>query len=255
MVRVTSDAFHEKLTAGTDEIVLNGPPDDLRGSIMISNKHDDVLKVKSLPLAHDKKLFAAIGQAPTLKLSARLNPGEQKLVELRHQISSTTAPGVYENTMMVGGEQRKVKIIVQSVMSIEVYPDHFVFAGCKPGTVHTAMFTLTNTGNMPFQVPDVRHVAALDMDMLCRAFGIAMRSGASVGAVQALDEVAKNIQEHLPDWADSRVEERGKTVEPGGRMLVHVHITMPKNSDPAKDYSGSMRFWDREITYSIKAQY
>lgn len=254
MVKVTSGAFHEKLSAGNDDIILNGPPGDLRGHIRISNKNNDTLKVKSLPLSFDQKLRTATGIDAALNLSARLNPGEEKMVEVWHQVNAFTAPGTYENTIMVGGEKRSVKIIVQAVIDIDIHPQHFAFVGSKPGTVHTAVFTLTNLGNVPFQVPEVKHVAALDMDFLCRAFGMGMRTSGAAGAMQVLDEVAKNMQAHLPDWAPAQVEETGKTIAPGDKLMIHVHITMPKNSDPKKDHSGSMRFWDKEISYAIKAQ-
>lgn len=254
MLRVTSGAFHEKLSAGTDDIILNGPPDDLRGHIFISNKNNDTLKVKSLPLFHDKKLSKSMGADAALNLSCRLSPGEEKMVEVWHQVSPLTAPGSYENTIMVGGEKRKVKIIVQQQISIDIHPRHFTFTGTAAGTVHTAIFTLTNLGNISFQVPEVKHVAALDMDMLCRAFGMGMRSGGSEGVVQMLDEVTKNMQNNLPDWASARVDENGKVLEPGEKKLVHLHITLPKNSDDKKDYSGNIRFWDQDITYLVKAQ-
>jgi hypothetical protein len=254
MVRVTSGAFHEKLSAGNDEIILNGPPGDLRGHILISNRNNDTLKVKSLPLSQDQKLRdSKTGDVAALNLSCRLNPGEEKMVEVWHQVNANTAPGVYENTIMVGGEKRNVKIIVQGVIDIDVHPRHFMFTGSNPGTVHTAILTLVNLGNIPFQVPEVKHVAALDMDFLCRAFGVGMRSGGAT-AMEALDQVAKNMQAHLPDWASAEVKENGAVVDSGGKMLVHINITMPKNSDPKKDYAGNIRLWDQDLSYSVKAQ-
>jgi hypothetical protein len=254
MVRVTSGAFHEKLSAGNDEIILNGPPGDLRGHILIGNNNNDTLKVKSLPLSQDQYLRSTSGNEASLHLSCRLNPGEVKMVEVWHQVNAATAPGTYENTIMVGGEQRKVKMIVQAVLDIEMHPQHFVFTGSSPGTVHTAVFTLVNLGNIGFQVPEVKHVAALDMDFICRALGMGTRSSGLKNATQVLDEIAKNIQANLPDWANAQVEESGQLLEPGGKMLIHLHITMPKNSEPSKDYSGNVRFWNQELTYSVKAQ-
>jgi hypothetical protein len=254
MLRVTSGAFHEKLSAGTDDIILNGPPGDLRGHIFISNKNTDTLKVKSLPLFHGSKLSKLMGADASLSLSCRLNPGEEKMVEVWHQVNPLTAPGTYENTIMVGGEKRKVQIVVQQQISIDVHPHHFTFTGTTAGTVHTAIFTLANLGNIPFQVPEVKHVAALDMDMLCRAFGMGMRSAGSGGVIQMLDEVTKNMQSNLADWANARIEENGNILEPGEKKLIHLHITLPKNSDSKKDYSGSIRFWDQDITYLVKAQ-
>ncbi|MCG2613409.1 hypothetical protein LZZ85_03920 [Terrimonas sp. NA20] len=254
MVRVTSGAFHEKLSAGNEEIILNGPPGDLRGHILVSNHNNDTLKVKSLPLSQDQQLRGTAGMDASLNLSCRLHPGEAKMVEVWHQVDSFTAPGEYENTIMVGGEQRKVKIIVQGVIEIDIHPRHFVFTGTNAGTRHTAVFMLSNLGNIPFQVPDVKHIAALDMDLICRAFGMGMRIGGAGGAMSALDEVAKNMHANLPDWANAEIEENGQVLEPGAKQMIHLQITMPKNSDGKKDYGGNVRFWDQELTYMVKAQ-
>lgn len=253
MLRITSGAFHEKLTAGKDEIILNGPPADLRGHIFISNKNTDTLRVKSLPIFHGKKLGAVMGTDQAIRLSCRLVPGEEKMVELWHQVHPYTEPGIYESSIMVGGEKRSVKMVVQQHIEIDVQPSSFTFLGTEPGNVHTAVFTLTNLGNIPFEVPDVKHVAALDMDMLCRAFGVAMRQSGAEGYEGMLNEVSKNIQTNLPDWARSTVKESGSVLNPGEKMLINVSITMPKNCDAGRDYNGNMRFWDKDLSYVIKS--
>ncbi|MEP6846100.1 MAG: hypothetical protein ABI861_08850, partial [Panacibacter sp.] len=136
---------------------------------------------------------------------------------------------------------------------INIYPSAFTFQETGPGKTHTAQFTLTNTGNLPFQVPDVKHVAALDMDLLCRAFGFGFRSKAAEGYMPVLDEIVKNINSNIADWASAKVEEYGEVVLPGASLIIHMHITLPQNTDARKDYAGSVRFWDKEITYVVKS--
>ncbi|MBC7875337.1 MAG: hypothetical protein H7Y01_15155 [Ferruginibacter sp.] len=251
MLRITSGAFHEKLTAGKEEIILNGTPGDLRGHIFISNKNNDTLKVKSLPIMHGSKT-GTMGTENVLRLSCRLNPGEEKMVNLLHQVHPSTPPGTYESTIMVGGENRKVKMVVQQLIKIDIQPSSFTFLGSEPGKTHTSEITLTNLGNIPFQVPDVKHVATLDMDMLCRAFGVAMRKSGS-GYEEILNDISKNIQSNLPDWAQASIAENGAVLQPGEKLLIHISITIPKNCDPQNDYNGSMRFWDKVISYVIKS--
>ena len=253
MLRITSGAFHEKLSAGKEEIILNGPPGDLRGHIFISNKNNDTLKVRSLPMTLSNKLGNTMGTDNALRLSCKLNPGEEKMVDLLHQLHPSTPPGTYESTIMIGGENRKVKIVVQQIIKINIHPSGFTFLGSEPGKTHTAELTLTNLGNIPFQVPDVTHVATLDMDMLCRAFGMALRKSGS-GYEDVLNDISRNIQSNLPDWAKANVGESGTILQPGEKLLIHISITIPKDCDPKKDYSGSIRFWDKNISYVIKSQ-
>jgi hypothetical protein len=253
MLTVTSEAFHEKLNVGDEEIILNGPPANLRGHIFLSNNNDDPLRVRTLSLVHDTAKGMQVQGGSQLRLSCKLKPGEKIMKSLSHSISPQTAPGVYESLLMVGGQQRKVKMIVQSNIEIDIYPESFTFQDTSPGKVHTAIFTLTNLGNVSFEVPDIKHVAALDMDMLCRAFGFAFRSKGAEGFTPVMDEITKNIQGTLPDWAAATVEEIGTVLAPGQRLIIHLNISMPRNADPKKDYSGEVRFWDKDISFVIKS--
>ena len=69
-----------------------------------------------------------------------------------------------------------------------------------------------------------------------------------------MDEIARIINRYLPEWASAHIEEQGQTAEPGTTMSIHLTLTLPKNTDGKKDYTGNMRFWNKEITYDIKSQ-
>lgn len=250
MLKVTSETFHEKVNMDNEEVILNGPPGDLRGHIHLRNTSEDALSVKTLKLVHQEK---SLGENSSLRIGSRLKPGEQKMESLWHELPPQTPPGTYESVMHVGGSERKIRMIVQPNLQVSVYPDTFSFMGTEPGKTHTAEITVANTGNVPFTIPDVRHVAALDMDLICRAFGFALRSKGKEGYIATMDELAKNINRYLPDWAGAHVEEAGQTLEPGATRTIHLHITMP-NTDAQKDYTGNMRFWNKAISYEIKSQ-
>lgn len=254
MLRVTADAFHEKLNTEDEEVILNGPPSDLRGHIFLYNASDDSLSVKSLKVVHAKEQENILGGSSHLRIGSRLKPGEKKLETITHALPLQTPPGVYESNLMIGDRERKIKMIVQPHMQVNIYPHHFSFIGTEPDKTHTAQITITNVGNMPFTIPDVKHVAALDMDLICRAFGFALRSKGGEGYTSTLDELAKNVNRYLPDWAAAHIEEAEQTLEPGATKIIHLNITMPKNTDAGKDYAGSMRFWNEEITYEVKSE-
>jgi uncharacterized membrane protein len=254
MLKVTAEAYHEKVNTGDDEVILNGPPSALRGHISLRNSSEDMLSVKTLSLKHDTNNENLLGVSSKLRIGIRLMPGETKLETLSHELPAQTPPGTYESMLSIGGTELKVKMIVQPHMQVNVYPINFSFIGTEPGKRHTAQVTITNVGNLPFQVPDVKHVAALDMDLICRAFGFALRSKGGEGYIQTMDEIARNVNRYLPDWAAASIDECGQILQPGATMTVHLNITMPGNTDAGKDYAGNMRFWNEEITYEIKSQ-
>lgn len=252
MLKVTAGAYHEKLAFDGDELVLNGPPDDLRGHMLIHNTLSEPLNVRSLPLMLKTK-DRSRPVASSLQLSCRLKPGESQLAEVWHQLNFDTPPGTYSHELIIGGKKRVVNIIVQQHIAIDLYPHEFFFTGSAPGTRHNAVFTVVNTGNVAFEIPDVKHIAALDMDFFCRAFGMGMRKSGSEGVEKMLDEVTRNMQHHLADWAAASIEEKGKILQPGERSVVNLQISMPAQSDGSKDYSGNIRFWDKDIHYVVKA--
>ena len=255
MLKVTAESFHEKLDTDNEEIILNGPPSDLRGHIFLRNTSDESLSVKTLAVVHNETQKNILGNSSPLRIGSRLRAGEEKVQTIWHELPPQTPPGTYESKLVIGGAERTVKMIVPPVIQVSIHPVHFSFIGAEPGKTHTAQITISNTGNLPFQIPDVKHIAAFDMDLICRAVGVALRSKGGEGYIAAMDEIAKNVNRNLPDWASAHIEENGQTLAAGATMIIHLNITLPDNTDANKDYSGNMRFWTNEITYDIKSQH
>ncbi len=253
METITSDDSHEKINVIDKEIILNGPPSDLQGHILFENNQEHLLRVKTLALVDkNKKRITNLGKS-SLRLSCRIHPGEQKLQTVSHRLPPTTPPGTYENFLMVGEELHKIKMVVQPTIDIDLYPTHFTLQDSAPGKEHEVVLTLTNVGNLPFQIPDLKHAGSLDMDIYCRAFGFGFREDSSEGFMQTMDEVTQNIKENLADWADVSIDEYGKIVEPGESSILTLHLKNPRNSDPKRDYAIDLRFWDKEISLVIKS--
>ncbi len=253
MITVTSEAAHDKLNIVDKEIILNGPPSDLQGHILFENKHEEILRIKSLSIVDKNKKQIPDRGRSSLRLSCRIHPGEQKLQTVSHELPATTPPGTYDSFLMMGKKLLKIKMVVQPTIDIHLQPTHFTLQDSAPGKKHTAVLTLTNIGNLPFQIPDLKHAGSLDMDMYCRAFGFGFRKNGSEGLMQTLDEVTENIKENLADWADLSIDEYGKIVEPGESSILTLHIENPRNSDPKRDYAIDLRFWDKEISFVIKS--
>ena len=253
MITVTAKAFHEKLNIDADEIILNGPPNLLTGNIFISNSHDETLFIRDLPLSQSGEGSGVPNMATSFKFTTSLKAGEGKMHRLRHQLPPTTPPGTYESTIQVGGTEKKVKLIVQPNIQIDVNPLTVHFTGVIPGESYHTQLSFTNSGNMPFKVPDVKHVNTFDEDYLCRALSLAIREKGGEGFNATMDEFTRNVHKDMADWAMIKIDESGQILQPGESIMLHLTLTLPKNVDPNKDYFGTVRLWNKSLSYNVKS--
>lgn len=253
MITVTANAFHEKLQIEEDEIVLNGPPAFLSGYVFLSNSENETLFIRDLPVLKAAGVKAAAPMPQAIRFITSLLPGEQKKHRLRHQLPNTTPPGVYESVVNVGGKEKKLKLIVQQNIEIELNPTDLFFQGVKAGQKYNTLLSCSNIGNVAFAIPDIKHVTMLDADYLCRAASIAMRDKGAEGFSAMMDELTKNVYKDMAGWAIVDIEESGKVLQPGESIQLHFNITLPDNVDPKRDYQGNVRFWNKTISYSIKS--
>jgi len=187
------------------------------------------------------------------KVHAKLHPGEKKLQTLRYRMPPQTRPGIYENTITIGGKARKLKLVVQEKLSIRIIPTVLNFSGVEPGKVYRNEVLMSNTGNVPVTVPHIKHITVLDFDYLCRGLSMAVHAKESEGFTPFMDEVVKNIKKEMADWAVVNLQESGNIVEPGKSITLHFELTLPQNADPAKDYFLNARIWDQTLTIRIKS--
>ncbi|WP_411810839.1 hypothetical protein ACLB9Y_11490 [Chryseobacterium scophthalmum] len=250
-IKESNDALlNHVFIEGEEEIIFNGTPNSLTGFIKISNQLNDTVKIRSIALIEKNK---SGGTKNEMNVSWKLLSGEKKQQLVNLSLDPNTAPGEYLRYIEIGGERKKVKLIVQPNIEIEVNPTHFTLQNTSPDTKQSVVFTLSNTGNIDFQIPEIKHIAALDMDLLCRAFGFAFREKKAEDLMQTLNVIIGNIKQNLTDWVSVKVKEAGSILSPGKSTLVHLEFIIPKNSDQKNDYSGNIRFWDKDLSFVIKS--
>lgn len=254
MITVTAKAFHEKLHIEGDEIVLNGPPGFLTGAVDIRNQQEETLFVRELPLTHSEQTKSIVSGQRAFKLVTSLKAGEQKVQRVSYALPANTPPGNYESYIDVGGSRKKVRFLVQPNLSIDLFPLRLHFTGVEGGKSYETEISFTNNGNLPFRIPDIRHVNAFDEDYLCRAASMAIREKGSEGYIATMDALTKNVHREMAGWATVSIAESGRSADPGEKFMLHFKLILPENVDSAKDYFGSVRFWNKMINYNIKSQ-
>jgi len=254
MKTVSANKLHEKLSIEDSEIILNGTPDALSGYITLNNTDKEALFIRELPVSTSGKGKRHLFIRNMIPMQIALGAGEKRIHNISQQMPSDTPPGEYDQFIEVGGKKKKLKVIVQPNIEVDFIPMNLQFAGVVPGKTYTAQITCMNRGNMPFKIPNIRHVSMLDEDYLCRAMSNAMRSKGGEGFTPMMDEMVKDIYKDMVDWVTVKLDESGQTVKPGKSIQLHFHLTLPKEKiDRNKDYYGNVRIWNQVISYNIKA--
>ncbi|MFD1163369.1 MULTISPECIES: COG1470 family protein [Hwangdonia] len=247
------NSLMEKIDFGDDTIVLNGTPKRLSGTVRLHNQNETKARVRHLNLKPAKvKNTKNLNTIPLL-VNTKLRAGESRLQSLSLALPPETPPGTYHHYIEIGNKKRNIQLVVQPSINISVQPSEFTLQNTSPGTKHSVSFTVTNLGNLDFQIPNAKHAAALDMDMLCRAFGKGFRDDKVKGFNDTMDKVTEHIKEQLPNWANSKITEAGDIIKPGKQRLVNFSFVMPKETNAENDYDLNVRFWDKELSFAIKS--
>src|SRR5687768_13989197 len=192
MIKVTDARFHESLDIEEDEIVLNGPPQSLTGSVVLKNKETQTVFIRDLALTPGGDDTPA--SQGRFQLLTALQAGEERLQQVTFQLPLNTPPGTYERRLSIGGREKSVRLIVQPNIEIDISPVALFFQGAVAGKTFDAEISLTNNGNLPFKVPsNIRHTTMLDEDYLCRALSFAIREKGGEGFDPVMDELTRNI--------------------------------------------------------------
>jgi hypothetical protein len=239
-----------------EELVLVGPPSQLVGMLHLENKSDEPVVIDQTPLKRGllnvvtKKRLDKIGK---LRFAGHLSAGESKNQRVHFAMDPHTAPGTYESEVVIGEKTRKATLIVQNDLSIILNPNSILLVGIEPGKKHIVAVQLANNGNIPIEVPNLRHSTTLDMDLFCRNLAIAVRESGDQGGVALLDTFAKGLKKDMAGWIDWNVTEAGQRIEPGQMKLLHISLTLPQDIHLEREYEGNIRIYDKLLSYTIIA--
>lgn len=246
VVRAEPDA---ELAVGDESLVLVGPPDALSGSVMLRNEGEERLVVRGIAVKRGGRSGGLLGSR--LAVRTRLEPGARGLAAVSAALPSTVAPGEYLEHLEVRGKEVPVRLLVQPLVRVEVTPCRLDFVGIEPGLVHRALLVVSNQGNIPVEVPSLRHGMVLEADALCRNLTLALREKGAEGATATLDAFARGLREEMAGWVAFTVEEARQVIAPGESVTVHLSLELPKDVQANRVYEGAFRLLGRLVRYTI----
>lgn len=249
-MRISREKIAEIIELDEEEIILTGPPAFLKGMITLRNRSEEKVLVRDLAIQSTERSAIPINKS-ALSLRSILHPNETRLQKARVSLNPTTPPGTYRFEVQSGETVRPLTLIVQEHLRFSLSPQQFVLVGIASEQVHQKEILLTNQGNIPVTVPNIRHNTTLDMDLICRNLSLAIRDTGAEGIEATMDALVKGIREDMVDWLEITIQEAGEIVEPGTAKLLHISFKLPKNINPQRVYEGDIRFLDSFLSYRI----
>lgn len=246
--RVRADP-EAKISVGQDSLVLIGPPESLSGDVTLRNDSSEHLLIRDFAIKSDRKSSGLLGSR--LAVRSRLDPGTERSASVSASLPSTIAPGEYAEKITIGGKDVPVRIVVQPMMKVDISPHRLHFVGIRPGLEHHAELLIVNRGNVPVQIPNLRHSTALDVDTICRNLSLAVRDKGHEGSTATLDAFVQGLRRDMAGWLELTVEEAWEIVEPGKIISIHVTLKLPDDVDANRAYRGEFRLLGRLVSYSI----
>lgn len=243
-----------KVRLPDEDLVLVGPPKRLSGMLRLENGSDEPVVVEYEPLkpgmrnVETKKQVSLNG---ALRFTGHLAARETKTQRAFCSVDPHTPAGTYESEIMIGDTVKKITLIVQNDLSISLNPDHIFLVGIGPGKKHTVAVQLANNGNIPIEVPKLKHSTTLDMDLFCRNLALAVRESGDKGNSALLDTFVGGLKKDMAGWLELHVDEAGQRVDPGHAILLHITLTLPKDIHLEREYEGDIRIYDKALSYTI----
>lgn len=250
MLRISHEKPTELIECAEEEIILTGPPAFLKGVITLRNLSEEKVLVRDLAIQATERSAMDVARH-SLPIHSVLQPNETRLQKARIALHPTTPPGTYRFEVQSGKTMRPLTLIVQEHVRFTLSPQRFVLIGIAPEQVHEKEILLTNLGNVPITIPNIRHNTTLDMDLICRNLSLAIRDTGAEGIEATMDALVKGVRKDMVDWLEIAIQEAGETLAPGAAKLLHISFKLPKDINPRRVYEGDIRFLDNFLTYRI----
>jgi len=209
---------------GGDEIVLSGPPGNVSGLVAL-----DVAKSTVVPIS------ISAGGASTV-YRAIVRPAGTGQSEIRLKLPSDTAPGVYTAEATFDGKPRRIAVRVEPVMRISVEPRETKLTAAATSSVDFG-FTVTNSGNVPFVVPEADVFDLDDHVAQDRALGRTLRAPLAQGE-RRVDRFFDELLEAHGGEAHVAVRRGAGRLEPGESRELACVLDVPPTARAGRSYLG-----------------
>lgn len=231
-------------------VQIHGEQGRLYGTLNLHNQGSDRLTLRSIPIKAAKLKGKDAAELSALRVRGRLSPNERGRVRIDYEIDPTTPPGVYEATLMIGGEAQAAEINIAEIAELEVEPDTITLNTAAQPRLRRDI-SVTNVGNVDIQLGDKRVVPVKSDGMLELALqrGIAELTSKRSTNELHLRDVLQAVGAQLAgpvtlSWSAT-------TIRPGESKVLDTTIELPDNLQPHTYYYAEVEIYSSSVRVDI----
>lgn len=235
---------------GQGPFSFSGPPTACRGELGLINESDYKLRVRQLETRAAPKLRKEHQALPPtqIELWARVRPHDEARTPATLMLTSDTAPGRYQGTVVCGKQKERLEVEVLPHRELSAEPRHLRLHG-HSGQVVEQTLSLTNLGNVPIELRDVSMVWLEEVNWAGRTLVDSLRA---TGAEDSYEDFANRL---LQEFRRSLVvparirfqPSLAEALAPGQRIERSFRLTLPPGLKKGRQYLGFIKIDEDRI--------
>ena len=207
------------------EITLSGPPRNLTAIIPLDLARGTVVSIS----------VTSAGQATIYRAVARqIGIGN---AELRLRLPDHFASGTYTGEVTLNGKPQAVFIEVEAVSRIRIDPRQTVVTAEPSSTVQFTV-TVTNGGNVLFEIPKADTLDLDDADGQDRALGRTLRAPLE-GDERRVDRLFEELRQTHGGEGRVTVRSGAGRLPPGESRVLSCVLDVPESAQSGRSYVGA----------------
>lgn len=230
---------------GTRQLRFRGAPNHLSAVLRLSEAETEMLSEAQPAMVH---LAGAEAQPLILRPVRNAEPGVS-LLKLR--LPLTTPPGSYEGTVEAGGKQLPVRVEVEPLPRLRIFPRSLALKAAAKAQLKSE-FDVVNVGNVAIDIASEYSFCVFDGAGIEHAFYAALATNAIKGE-RRLAHLMDKLAEYHGGLVRVVVEEGIGEIAAGETRNLRFTLIMPERLSPGHTYSGTWRPFGYRIRIETSA--
>jgi hypothetical protein len=234
--------------------VFYGPPSECLGQLTFINTSCSKIKIRCLNTeeATRKRKDCHSLKPSQINLYARIAPNSKSKVIAELQLPHDTAPGQYQASVVYGKEKYPIDITIIEHHEALITPSHSRLRGVSGDKV-SCKLTITNFGNVAFELGDVGMVWLREYDWIGRTFVYSLRETSEEDSYEDFaNKLLHNFhKDNIPPARIQFKPEKVISIAAGDSLVRTLILTLPPGLKKGRRYLGFIKINENKIWLEV----